>query len=139
MKAPVSYIGLRALFFKFKSFSCFLILFTFFINTLGPLPAQAQELRLPAPGVMVHLSPPMNPPLLKGVKVYTDNPFKFDFILDKGDGAVDKTEANRLIKYFLASITVPEEDLWVNLSPYENQRIIPNAFVQTEMGCYLLA
>ena len=28
-----------------------------------------------------------------------------------------KTEATKLIKYFLASLTIPEKDLWVNLKP----------------------
>jgi hypothetical protein len=28
-----------------------------------------------------------------------------------------RTEAAKLIKYFLASLTIPEKDLWVNLSP----------------------
>ena len=33
------------------------ILLAFLFNTLGPIPiAQADDLRLPAPGVMVHLS-----------------------------------------------------------------------------------
>ena len=58
----------------------------FLVNTFGPLPsAQAQDFRLPAPGVMVHLSPEFNPPIFKGIKVHPDNPFRFDFILDKGD------------------------------------------------------
>ncbi|NLE65667.1 MAG: hypothetical protein GX606_07125, partial [Elusimicrobia bacterium] len=34
---------------------------------------------------------------------------------------------------------VPEKDLWVNLSPYEPDRIIPEAFGRTEMGRDLLA
>ena len=95
-------------------------------NTFGPLPlAQAQEFRLPAPGVMVHLSPEFNPPILKGIKVHPDNPFQFDFILDKGDDSQNssviarseatkqsqqeqlKTEATKLIKYFLASLNHP--------------------------------
>ncbi len=50
-----------------------------------------------------------------------------------------KTEASKLIKYFLAALTVPEKDLWVNLSPYEKDRIVPDAFGQTEMGRDLLA
>ena len=83
------------------------------------------------------------PPLLKGIKVYRNDPFRFDFILDKGDGkaveAQTKTDATRLIKYFLASLTVPEKDLWVNLSPYEKDRIVPEAFGKTEMGRDLLA
>ena len=50
-----------------------------------------------------------------------------------------KEEADKLIKYFLASLTVPEDELWVNLSPYEEGRIISKKFGQTEMGRDLLA
>jgi ribosomal protein L21E len=94
----------------------------------------------------VSLSEAFGPPLLKGVKVYPDNPFRLDFILDKGDWDIEtghapslQNESTRLIKYFLASITVPEQDLWVNLSPYEKDRIVPDAFGVTEMGRDLLA
>jgi len=122
---------------------------------LVPPPVHAQEINLPDPGVRVSLSPAFNPPVLKGLKVHPDNPFRFDFILDKGDedllnsdlssrdsGIRDKalkSQAQRLIKYFLASLTVPEKDLWVNLSPYEKDRIVPTSFGQTEMGRDLLA
>ena len=141
------------------------LIFAFLVNMFGPIPTvQAQDFRLPAPGIMVPLSPEFNPPILKGIKVHPDNPFRFDFILDKGDspsvkrpygdesesGVIAsttkqsqqeqlKTEANRLIKYFLASLTIPEKDLWVNLSPYEKNRIIPHSFGLTEMGRDLLA
>src|SRR5271165_785821 len=133
------------------------ILTAFLANCFGPLPvARADEFRLPVPGVMVHLSPPLDPPILKGIKVHPDNPFRFDFILDQGDspslsqrgrqpappqagGELLKQEATKLIKYFLASLTIPEKDLWVNLSPYEKDRIVPESFGQTEMGCDLLA
>jgi len=114
-------------------------------SVIGPIPlVQAQEFRLPAPGVMVHLSPPFDPPILKGIKVYPDNPFRFDFILDKGSVETPlmaslQNESIRLIKYFLASLTIPEKDLWVNLSPYEKDRIIPQSFGLTEMGRDLLA
>ena len=97
-----------------------IILTAFLVNTFGPMPlVQAQDFRLPAPGVMVHLSPEFNPPILKGIKVHPDNPFRFDFILDKGDSQLGndqlKDESTKLIKYFLASLTIPEKDLWVNL------------------------
>ena len=36
-------------------------------------------------------------------------------------------------------MTIPEKDLWVNLSPYEKDRIIPQSFGLTEMGRDLLA
>ncbi len=67
---------------------------------------------------------------------------RFNFILDTGDTNLAdealKVEAEKLIKYFLAALTVSEQDLWVNLSPYEKDRIIPEAFGVTEMGRDLL-
>jgi len=132
------------------------LIFAFLLNSFGPMPsAQAQEFSLPAPGVMVPLSAVFNPPLLKGIKVHSDNPFRFDFILDQGDhpvvdpsskkagplpgGEEVRRESTKLIKYFLASLTIPENDLWVNLSPYKKNRIIPQSFGLTEMGRDLLA
>jgi phosphoglycolate phosphatase-like HAD superfamily hydrolase len=127
-----------------KNSLAILTLVSFLVTGIvGPMPAYAQDYRLPAPGVMVHLSPEFNPPILKGIKVHPDNPFRFDFILDKGDSQLSndalKDESSKLIKYFLASLTIPEKDLWVNLSPYEKDRIIPNSFGLTEMGRDLLA
>ncbi len=116
------------------------ILMFFMINTILP-PAYAQEIFLPIPGSMVHLSPAFNAPMLKGIKVYPENPFLFDFILDNGQSKTngDEKEASKLVKYFLASLTTPENEMWVNLSPYEKDRIVPESFGQTEMGRDLLA
>jgi len=115
---------------------CFLI-----TGQAGTCPVFAQEFYLPAPGTRVSLSPEFNPSILKGIKVHPENPLRFDFILDQGDaGEGDlKEKASRLIKYFLASLTIPEGDLWVNLSPYEKNRVIPQSFGLTEMGRDLLA
>ena len=123
-----------------KSLSIVILLF-FLVQTVTPARA---ELALPPAGQMVGLSPIFNPPVLKGLKVYPKEPLRFDFILDKGDDETFtdeqvKSDSDRLIKYFLASLTIPEKDLWVNLSPYEKDRIIPEAFGQTEMGRDLLA
>ena len=106
-------------------------LFAFLGNLCLQPPVHAQEVVLPAPGQMVHLSQPFNPPVLKGLKVHPENPFRFDFILDQGNEKEKrghnkvspflKQEANKLIKYFLASLTVPEKDLWVNLSPTDHR------------------
>ena len=120
------------------------LVFAFLANALGPVPmAQSQDFVLPNPGTMASLSPAFAPPILKGIKVHTDNPFQFDFILDKGDSDLNnaqiKDESGKLIKYFLASLTIPEKELWVNLSPYEKNRIVPESFGQTEMGRDLLA
>lgn len=105
-----------------------------------PSMTDAQEIFLPAPGTMVNLSPAFNPPILKGLKVHPENPFLFDFILDNGQVKnATPEDASKLVKYFLASLTTPEKEMWVNLSPYEKDRIVPESFGRTEMGRDLLA
>ncbi|MBF0483450.1 MAG: hypothetical protein HQL25_01975 [Candidatus Omnitrophica bacterium] len=90
-------------------------------------------------------SKPFSPVILNGITLDPQNPFKMDFIVNVGDTHYTaqtpelKTESNKLIKYFLASLTVPKEELWVNLNPREDKRIIPQKFGQTEMGRDLLA
>jgi len=130
-------------------FICSFIAFTFlFSMILPPGTSYAQLisptiLNLPAPGVMVTTTPGFMPTLIKGITINPENPLQFDFIVDTGDTGIagDKlrTESNKLIKYFLASLTVPENELWVNLSPYEKGRIISDSFGDTEMGRDLLA
>ncbi len=129
--------------FVHKIFSVFLSLI-FPLSFIIPSPAFAQSfLNLPPPGSMITLSQPFTPPLIKGIILHPDNPLNFSFIISKGDenieGRAFKNEATKLIKYFLASLTIPEKDLWVNLSPYEKDRIIPKSFGLTEMGRDLLA
>ncbi len=126
------------------------VLLAFGGTVLVPVPmASAQTaavtsgLSLPAVGASVPLSEAFVPLLMKGIKVFPDNPLRFDFIVDTGDSGLNgdplTEKSNRLIKYFLAALTVPEEDFWVNLSPYEADRIIPEEFGITEMGRDLLA
>ncbi len=129
-----------------------LVIVTFISSLITPLPlvhAQTMPstsnngLSLPVPGTMVPLSMEYAPAMMKGIKVFPENPFRFNFFMDQGDtglaGEALKDDYTKLIKYFLASLTVPEEDLWVNLSPYEADKIIPEKFGFTEMGRDLLA
>lgn len=109
----------------------------------APLPpAYAQGLDLPKPGLMVLLSPEDTPAHLVGLSVDPANALKFEFLMDRGDAALPQIkkqqEYQKLVKYFLASLTVPDEDQWVNLSPYEKGRIIKDDFGRTEMGRDLL-
>lgn len=81
------------------------------------------------------------PPLLKGLKAYPNNPLKFDFIIDNGSNKGTKKSLknyNNLIKYFFCSLTINNRDLWVNLSPYEKNRIMPDNLAKTQMGRDLL-
>ncbi len=123
-----------------KTISAFVIFA--FLTTAVPVPGRAGELVLPAAGVRLAVSPAFMPPMILGLTVDAADPMKFNFLIDQGDQKVpaqdQEKEFKQLIKYFLASLTIPEKDLWVNLSPYEGQRIIPQAFGQTEMGRDLL-
>ncbi len=107
--------------------------------------ATSTVLNLPMPGTMVNLSPAYAPVLMKGLKVHPENPLLFDFIIDTGNTKLNpndaslKTESEKLIKYFLATLTIPENDLWVNLSPYEKDRMIPDELGKTDLGADMLA
>ena len=133
--------------FSFRSCISMIISISFILTSLMPArPSYAQGvalLNLPQPGVMVGVSPVFHPAIISGLKIYPDDPLKFDFVVDTGNsGLVDqelKDESTKLIKYFLASLTIPEENLWVNLSPYEKDRIITDNFAQTQMGRDMLA
>ncbi|MCA9402232.1 MAG: glycosyltransferase family 2 protein [Candidatus Omnitrophica bacterium] len=106
--------------------------------------ARAQTLaELPRPGTRVAVSGSFTPPILSGLTIYPDNPLQFDFIIDTGDDALQgealHAESMRLIKYFMTTLTVPETELWVNLSPYEKNRIVADGLGNTQMGVDMLA
>jgi len=83
------------------------------------------------------------PVLLKGIKINSKDPFRLDFILEQNrvnyTDAQFKEESARLVRYFLAALTVPAKDLWVNLSPYEKEHIVPDALGATDFGRDLLS
>jgi malate synthase len=128
----------------FKKILSLTVIFCFFLTTLGPIPKAHADtvLGLPTPGTMINLSPAYEPVMIKGLTVHKDNPFLFDFIVDVGQdrmtGEPLKKEGEKLIKYFLASLAIPDKDVWVNLSPYEKNKMIPEALGQTDMGRDLL-
>ncbi len=123
-----------------KKLISLIVLFSFVLSSIVPPRAYAQALNLPAPGTMVAMSPDYMPVMMKGVKVHPENPLLLDFILDTGksglaiDGSEFRSESQKLIKYFLASLTIKEDDLWVNLSPYEKDRMIPEELGKIELG-----
>lgn len=127
-------------------FRCLIIsvITTFTWCSMGPVPALAQGvLSLPQPGVVLETSIAMQPPVLQGLKVDLQNPLLIDFLIKKGDQPlspdIKEEQYSQLVHYFLAALTTPQEQMWVNLSPYEDDRIIPDDFAQTQMGQDLLA
>ena len=116
----------------------------FLVTSVSPLHAREVVVpALPAPATLVNLSPSYTPAHLQGLKVHPDNALQFDFFIHKGEGnlteAQKKEEYAKLVKYFLASLTIPDKDQWVNLSPYEKDRTIEGNFGKTEMGRDLLS
>lgn len=124
-----------------------IILVTFSVTSVVP-PAYAQVLQsgvlnLPVPGTLVATSGVFAPAIIKGITIHPNDPLQMSFIINPGEENFDEVqfenESNRLIKYFLASLTIPENELWVNLSPYEKNRTVPESFGKTQMGLDLLA
>jgi len=130
----------KSWFFRYTVFT----VLTAFIGFVPVRPSFAQvAITMPPPGEMIHVTSHFAPPQMLGLKINLKSPFNFDFIMDQGEmpmsGDIKKEEFNKLIKYFLVSLTMPNHEMWVNLSPYESKRIIPEVFAQTEMGRDLLA
>jgi len=146
-KASISYRLIVCIVLAAFIFTTLTIYWPFKREEASPSPTEAYANSalpyMPPPTKLIKVSPWHNTPVLKGIKLYPDNPFKFDFIIDEGDNKTLtdeqlKQESQKLIKYFLSSLTIPEEDLWVNLSPYEKDRVVPNELGLTEMGKDLL-
>lgn len=122
------------------------LIITAFLSTSVLTPGQvwAQSIiNLPAPGTMISPTPGGIDPTLLGITIHPENPLAFDFIVDRGQQYLEgdnlREISGKLINYFFAALTVPEDELWVNLSPYENNRIIANGLGDTEMGRDMLA
>jgi len=118
-----------------RKFIFWLVLVSFICNMALPYGVNAQTLNLPALNQLLNVSQNYSFPVLRGLKLDPKNPLNIEFIIDPGtQKTVNKEEAGLLIKYFLAALTIPRENLWVNLSPYESNRIIPGPLSQTELG-----
>lgn len=110
---------------------------------LNPSAGYAQQLMMPAwqmpvGGVLGLSDQPFFPVILRGVAVDPQSPLQFEFLVDSGQDGLSQMELEReslkLIRYFMAALTAPEEEIWVNLSPEEPDRIIPEALGFTELG-----
>ncbi len=117
---------------------CFLLTSTFSYAQVLNYQGVASEHSL-----IVDLNHRFIPTLLEGIMIYPDNPLNVNFIILPGQDLkaeedVPKEQIDTFAKYFLASLTIPEEDIWVNLSPYEKEKIIPGTLSLTAMGREML-
>jgi hypothetical protein len=81
---------------------------SFLLILTGIQPVHAQSVSLPATSIQ-----------MTGITVHPENPLQLDFIVNDNSAVFSqellKIESEKLVKYFLASLTVPEKDMWVNL------------------------
>ncbi|MBP9855300.1 MAG: hypothetical protein KBD53_10590 [Candidatus Omnitrophica bacterium] len=134
--------------FTRKFISC-LIIFTFSLGILFPSNISFAQsipptiLNLPIPGTLIASTANFQPVLMKGLNLTPTDPLDIKFMFDQGENELSerelKQEADKIIRYFIAALAIPKESLWVNLSPYERDRITPDVLGQTEMGRDLLA
>jgi hypothetical protein len=121
------------------------LLLCFLVNTLvgSVLPAGNASAELL--GSWIHVpgidrAPLDDFPLLEGVKFSAQQPLDLELLLTGSAGRPPLTaDVRTAIEYFLAFVTIPEEEYWVNLSPVESGRIIPEALGRTRAGRDLLS
>lgn len=78
---------------------------------------------------------PEHLPVVRGLAFNPSQPFSFTFYLDPlGSGKAKTKDIQRLIKYFLGFLAIPDNNLWVNLSPYEGNRIIDDSLAGLDIG-----
>lgn len=125
---------------RMRKFICFVVLFILIVAQVTPL--QASSISLPEPGKLLTLSKPLNPVLLHGLKFYPNEPFRFDFILTQGSANITQAQLKesgmKQVSYFLAALTFNSNELWVNFSPYEKNKVIHQDLALTNLGRDLL-
>ena len=129
-----------------RSFCCVLTACFILQSLLIELPIAAHAdplaLSLPAADQMMSLSKHFEPAMIEGLRYDPQKPFQFQFILQQGANPLSldqlRDQGMKVVRYFMAAMTIPENDLWVNLSPYEKNRIIQRDLGVTRMGSDML-
>lgn len=76
-------------------------------------------------------------PIIEAISFSKQNPYEINFYINKGKNINSlNQDIPRFINYFLESLKA--NDIWVNLSPLEKDRIIPDNLVNTDIGKCLL-
>jgi len=117
--------------------SCLILALIFTLSGSG-LTYAAVLPYMPQPNQMISPSAKADLPYIVGMRFSSSDIFKFTFILNTGMANAKESqirpEAEKIGKYFLAALTIPEKDIWVNLSPYEQERITTPSLGMTDLG-----
>ena len=97
---------------------------------------------LPPPEHMLLPSRAFAPTLMKGLECGLENPLQLHSIIDNGDsGLTDEafvSESQKLLEDFMTLVAIPEHDVYVNLSPDEDARLLADSLKGTRIGATLL-
>lgn len=100
----------------------------------------AALVNIPEPTKLLRVSQIYSYPMLRGIRFDKNNPLSLTFLVDGADkNSVDQAEVTRLVEYFMAAVTIPTKDIWVNLSPFEEDRIVSDTLAKTPLGRDMLA
>lgn len=86
------------------------------------------------PGINQELNP-----LIRAMEFSPKDPLHLKFYFDKKiNRNLPHKDLQRIIKYFLAFLAIPSDKVWVNLSPYEKGKIMPEVLEKLDIGKDLL-
>lgn len=146
MRNCISSMRSNKIFMRFSSaflLAFFLLNVVFVVPPVYSMENYNAPLNLPPVGTLLEKGESYKPALIQGMTIHPENPLLFDFIVTPNDsdlkGSALNQEALRMVKYFLASMTVPDSQMWVNLSPNEPNRIIAEGLGSTVLGQDLLS
>ena len=77
---------------------------------------------------------------LRGVSNHfaTNKPFDSEFLFDHTNRSDPQQEILTAIHYFFEILSIPTDDLWVNLGPAESEQVMPPSLRELEIGRVLL-
>jgi hypothetical protein len=91
---------------------------------------------------VIHTTQPYLPLRMMGFAVRPSDPSWFMALPHVGDSQLSaenlKNAQQKVIAYFYTSLGVPGEDMHVNLSPYDENRIIPASLIKAPLGQVLV-
>lgn len=98
--------------------------------------------KMPDPELILLPSEPFAPMLFKGIKIEKNNPLHFNIRFNVGNdlskGHHFDMEVSKLMEYLLTAIATPEDEIFVNLAPDENARLLSETLKGTRLGIDLL-
>lgn len=104
----------------------------------GAAPSDGEEGEL-----LVDESEDYTPLLVRGLRVNGLDASEMNFVVDGGNDDPSpihqRRENDKCLDYFMTSLAVKEDNLWVNLSAYESNRMLPKELEGTIMGRDMLA